>query len=165
MQGVDKYIKLIYATAILFLTIHICRMFTETGLIGWYEFSYKPAMTPVNEVFPIVWTIMYILIGASFFMAIKDLPFEEVHKYNNEFLLQMVLQSLWCYTFFAKGQLLWGLIVIIVLVLTAFRMIRVYNEAGRWSGNLLYPYLFWLLYATILNLNFVIELGSSVAIQ
>ena len=137
MQGVDKYIKLIYATAILFLTIHICRMFTETGLIGWYEFSYKPAMTPVNEVFPIVWTIMYILIGASFFIAIKDLPLEEVHKYNN----------------------------VIALVLTAFRMIRVYNEAGRWSGNLLYPYLFWLLYATILNLNFVIELGSSVAIQ
>lgn len=165
MIRVDKYIKLIYIFAVLFLTAHISRIFVETGMMNWYEFSYKPSITPVNEVFPIVWTIMYLLIGAALFFAIYDSPMEEVHKYNNEFLLQMVLQCLWCYTFFTKGELLWGFVVIVVMVLTAFRMIRIYTDAGRLSGGLLYPYLIWLLYATYLNLNFVIELGVSAPLQ
>ena len=79
MIRVDKYIKLIYIFAVLFLTAHISRIFVETGMMNWYEFSYKPSVTPVNEVFPIVWTIMYLLIGAALFFAIYDSPMEEVH--------------------------------------------------------------------------------------
>ncbi len=165
MPNINKYLKAIYIVAILLLTAHISRVFIDIGMINWYEFSYKPAMTPVNEVFSIIWSILYVLIGISLFLAIYDSPFEEIYKYNNEFLLQMVLQCLWCYAFFAKGQLLWGFIITILLVLTAFRMIRIYNEAGRYSGAFLYPYLLWLLYATYLNLNFVIEIGTSAEIQ
>lgn len=164
-NSVDKYIKLIYIFAMLLLTMHVCRIFVDTGMNDWYEFSYKPRTTPANEVFPIAWTIMYLLLGAALFLAIQDAQFSEIHKYNNEFILQLLLQGLWCYVFFAQGALLWGLIIIVIMLPTVFRMIRIYTDAGRLSGGLLYPYLAWLLFACWLNVNFVIELGASVSVQ
>ncbi len=164
MPSVDKYIKLIYIFAALFITAYISKLFVSTGMESWYMFSYKPEITPADSVFPIAWGILYILLGLSLFFATFDSSFAEVHKYNNEFVLQLVLQILWCWAFFYNGALMWGFIILLIMDFTAFRMIRIFNENSRIAAFLLYPYLAWLLYATLLNLNFVTELGTSVNI-
>lgn len=159
---VDKYIKIIYIFCIIFITAYISKIFTNLGMSAWYFASYKPDITPADSIFPIVWTILYFMLGLSLLFAIRESSFSEVHKYNNEFIFQLFLQILWCYTFFYQGQLMLGFLILVVMDIATFRMIHIFNDSNRWAAYLLYPYLAWILFATIINLNFVTELGLSV---
>jgi tryptophan-rich sensory protein len=152
-------IKFFYVFFAVMLTAYICSVFTNNGISQWYDNIEKPFLTPPNKVFPIAWAILYVLIIISTFIALKDADSYNRKKANNYFILQLFLQILWCFTFFAEGHLGLGFAIILLLDIAVFKMIGIYSKINKTASYMLYPYYWWLLFATFMNFNFVYNFG------
>lgn len=151
----QKIFKFFYSAVAVLLTAYICSQFTHAGIVSWYDDLPRPPLTPPNMVFPIMWSIIYgLLIFATLIVLLKP-DGKERRKANNLFILQLLLQILWCYVFFAQGYLGLGLLIIILLDIAVFRQIVVYAKISKPASWLLYPYYLWLIFATFLNMSYV----------
>ncbi len=151
--------KLFYVTAAVLLTAYISSVFTFSGINSWYQTFPKPAFVPPDKFFSIAWSLIYALLIAASFIALVKADSMHKNRVNNLFLMQLVLQIAWCYSFFAVGWLGLGLLIIILLDIVVYKMISVYQAVHKWSSWLLYPYYWWLIFATFLNATYVAEGG------
>ena len=151
--------KLFYTLTTVMLTAYICSVFTQTGMNEWYLGLSLPQIMPPRVVFPIVWSVLYVLLIISSFIALRDSKTSQRKRVNSLFITNMFLQILWCYTFFAQGQLGLGLAVLILLDISTFKLVSVFQKVNKISGYLLYPYYWWLIFATFLNIVFIYNFG------
>ena len=110
----------------------------------------KPSFTPPPIVFPIVWTILYILMGISSYIIYK-----ENNTYKNKalkvYILQLIINVLWTIIFFRFKAFLLAFITIIILIVLTIIMIYKFYEINKLAGLLQIPYLIWLIIAAILS--------------
>lgn len=116
-----------------------------------YQDIVKPLFSPPGIVFPIVWTILYILMGISYFLATKDN--EDNKELDQIYLLQLFVNFIWPIIFFALGMYFTAFLWIVLLIILVIVMIKELLKANKISGYLQIPYLIWLLFATYLNLG------------
>lgn len=154
-----KLLKFFYAFTAVMLTGFICSKLTDIGINGWYNRFDKPFLTPPNAVFPIAWSIIYVLMILSVFIVLRDATKPLISKANNLFLVQLFLQIFWCFTFFAEGYLGFGFAVLLLLDISVYKMIKTFAKINRFASILLYPYFCWLLFATFLNLSYAYNYG------
>lgn len=125
------------------------------GLItsGYMDYSdmVKPPLSPPGIVFPIVWTILYILMGISYFIATKDN--EDNKELDQIYLLQLLVNFMWPIIFFVLEMYFTAFLWIILLLILVIVMIKELLNVNKVSGYLQIPYLIWLLFATYLNLG------------
>ena len=125
------------------------------GLItsGYMDYSdmVKPPLSPPGIVFPIVWTILYILMGISYFIATKDK--ENDKDLNQIYLLQLFVNLFWPIIFFVLKMYFTAFLWIILLIILVIVMIKELLKNNKISGYLQIPYLIWLLFATYLNIG------------
>jgi tryptophan-rich sensory protein len=118
-----------------------------------YESLVKPPFSIPAIVFPIVWTILYILIGiAAYKVWILKYKNIDVSSATFVYAIQLLLNFLWTIIFF--GFRLYGLAFLELILLIAFVLLtikRFYDKAGKGAALLLLPYLIWLIYAGVLN--------------
>ena len=108
----------------------------------------KPALFPSNTVFPIVWSILYILMTISLYITSTD--DNVIYK---SYFIQLIVNALWSPLFFG---LKWYLIAFIWLVLLFILVIRMMLEMKQKSNVAFYlqiPYVIWILFAGYLNLG------------
>lgn len=151
----------------------ISRSKQAAGLLGWLALTFvgaalgaaasvqagtfygqlvRPAWAPPGWLFGPVWTGLYLLMGIAAWLVWRERGFREARAALALFLVQLALNALWTWLFFAwrMGALasieilvLWGLILATLL---AFR--RVHPLAAA----LLLPYLAWVTFASALTL-------------
>ena len=110
----------------------------------------KPPLAPPAILFPIVWTILYTLMGISYGrLKIKGLTDE---KTNQIYYLQLVINALWSIFFFNLEWRLFSFFWIIALIIAVIAMIRDFYAKDKIAGLLQIPYLIWLIFAAYLNL-------------
>lgn len=113
----------------------------------------KPNFAPPPVVFPIAWTILYILMGiASYKVYVLKYDNIDVSAALFVYAIQLLLNFLWTVIFF--GFRLYGLAFLELVLLILFVMLtikRFYKKAGKKSALLLIPYLIWIIYAGLLN--------------
>lgn len=118
----------------------------------WYE-CIKPKITPPNIVFPIAWTILYILIAVSLANAFL-LPFSSGQMILLVgFAINLILNVTWSFLYFGKRNIVGSLVVIILLwasIVWIFIMSYMLHTA-KWKAYILLPYLLWVSFATVLN--------------
>lgn len=124
--------------------------FQREALALWYPILEKSSLTPPNIVFPIVWSILYLLMGISVGLVIGS-----GHPHRRAvmwiFIVQLVLNFMWSILFFYMCNPLWGLIDIVLLdVVVLLYMARSYS-VHRAASYLFVPYVLWLVIATYLN--------------
>lgn len=118
---------------------------------AWYTALEKPPGLPPNWVFPLVWSILYVLmaIAASWIWLAPESPARTVALWL--YGAQLVANGAWSWLFFGRhriGQALLDLLTLLTLTaLTTWAFMRVDFTAGI----LLWPYLAWLLVALYLN--------------
>lgn len=117
---------------------------------GAYESVPKSALTPPSWVFPVVWSILYILMGISSYLIYQTgEPWRESGLAC--YVIQLVFNFGWSIWFFRFHQYLiafiWLLVMILFIVCMVVRFFRVKPVAG-W---LQIPYLLWCLFAAYLN--------------
>lgn len=101
-------------------------------------------------VFPIVWSILYILMGISSYIVRDNKELMSIYKVN------LVINLLWPIIFFTFNFKIFGFFWILLLILVVgYMMYKFYNK-NKISAYLLIPYLLWLIFASILNLMEII---------
>ena len=111
----------------------------------------KPPLSPPSYIFPIVWTILYILMGISYFIATKDN--ENDKELNQIYILQLLVNLFWPIIFFVLRMYFTTFFWIILLLILVISMIKELLKNNKISGCLQIPYLIWLLFATYLNIG------------
>ena len=111
----------------------------------------KPPLSPPSYIFPIIWTILYILMGISYFIATKNN--ENDKELNQIYILQLLVNFFWPIIFFVLKMYFTAFLWIILLIILVIVMIKELLKNNKISGCLQIPYLIWLLFATYLNIG------------
>lgn len=116
-----------------------------------YNDLIKPTLSPPGIVFPIAWTIIYLLIGISY-MLLKEKG--EIPKETKQlYYTQLIFNYLWTFIFFVLRLRLLSVLWIIILDVLVIIMTYQFYKQNKISGILLVPYVLWLLFAMYLNIS------------
>lgn len=114
----------------------------------------QPPLSPPGWLFPIVWTILYLLMGYGSYLVYQTQPDPEVKKRALMLYgVQLFLNFLWPLSFFRLGWYLPSFFLLLVLLAAAFFMTLWFSRLQKTAGILQIPYLIWLLFASYLNLG------------
>lgn len=116
-----------------------------------YALINKPALSPPGIVFPIVWSILFLLMSISFYMITETKSYDKEKSYILYFA-QLIVNSLWTLIFFGFKAYLFAFIWIILLIILVIMMIIEFYKLNKTSAYLQIPYLLWLLFASYLNI-------------
>lgn len=115
-----------------------------------YSLIEKPPLSPPKLAFPIAWSILYLLIGISYYLYRKK-------DYNKQtiklYYTGLLFNALWSIIFFVLKLRLISIIWIIALVILTILLFISYKKQNKISAYLLIPYLIWLIYATYINIG------------
>lgn len=119
-----------------------------------FEEVNKPPLSPPGWLFPVVWTILYILMGVSVYLVIESGAGEsEVNNALGIYVYQLIVNFLWPTFFFNFQWYLFSFVWLVLLWILVFVMIKRFYEISRLAGILQIPYLIWLTFAGYLNLG------------
>lgn len=114
-----------------------------------YNTLKQPPLAPPSWLFPVVWTLLYILMGVSYGLL------EEKGKLDNKakvvYFVQLGINALWSIIFFVLKLRLLAFIWIILLDIAVIIYILTLYERDKTAGLLQIPYLVWISFATYLN--------------
>jgi translocator protein len=116
----------------------------------WYQ-TIKPALTPPNYVFPIVWNILFLMIAFSLYFAWIGSSQEEKSKIKFVFGLNFFLNVMWSFFYFHLMNPLAGFFALMALWLSIVLLMINVARVSKTSMYLLIPYLIWVSFAGILN--------------
>lgn len=117
-----------------------------------YNTLEKPFLSPPGILFPIVWTILYTLMGVSYgILKNKGLINQEI---DFIYYLQLGINALWSIIFFVLKWRLFAFFWILLLIICVIIMIIRFYAKDKNAGVLQIPYLLWILFASYLNLAF-----------
>ena len=116
-----------------------------------YNTLQKPPLSPTSILFPIVWTILYVLMGLSY--GILDSKSLIEPKINFIYYLQLFVNATWSLIFFTLKWRLFAFIWIIILDILVIIMILEFFKKNKTAGLLQIPYLLWIIFASYLNLG------------
>lgn len=119
-----------------------------------YQTLQKPPLSPPSIVFPIVWTILYVLMGISSYLICKT-----YHRNRKQAIVlyfgQLLLNFLWPILFFVCKNYFLALILLFILIYTVIKMIFLFYQINKRAGVLQLPYLLWLFFASYLNMTII----------
>lgn len=128
------------------------------GIVGFiinpyidYNSLVQPPLSPPSIVFPIVWTILYVLMGISYYLLKNPSKKEKII-----YFIQLGVNALWSVFFFIGKFYLFSFIWIVLLDVLVIFMIGIFYHNNKASAYLQIPYLIWILFATYLNLGIYI---------
>ena len=124
------------------------------GGMDTYQTLNQPPLSPPGWLFPIVWTILYLLMGwASYRILVSDAPREERKKALTFYGIQLFLNFLWPVVFFGLGWYWAAFILLLVLWVMIYLTMHLFGLIDDTAENLLIPYLLWVTFAGYLNLG------------
>lgn len=160
MQGYNytepnRFVKLFPCILLCLLVGWIGGFISHTSITTWYPALIKPSWTPPNWVFPIVWTILYIMMGVSLWLVWISDTQNKLLAYIL-FGIQLGLNFLWSWIFFYQQHPLFALVDILLLWVAIGGTYLAFRKHSGLAAFLLIPYLLWVTYA--ISLNFFIWL-------
>lgn len=113
----------------------------------------KPPLSPPEIVFPIVWSILYALMGASAcIIGASNADKKEVQSALRIYCIQLLVNFSWSIVFF-RFQAFWtAVIVIVALLVLIIVMIVKFYRINRVAAFINIPYLVWVIFASYLNI-------------
>lgn len=129
------------------------------GSMQIYQDLAQPPFSPPSWLFPVVWGILYILMGISAYW----IGMSESDDKKSALLLywvQLIINFFWPIIFFRMQSYLFALIWLVILWIVVFLMVLRFIPIHKWAGYLQIPYLVWLTFALYLNIGVVLLNGS-----
>ena len=128
--------------------------FITGGGMEMFQTLNKPPLSPPGWLFPIVWTILYTLMGiASYFVITSKAPSEQITSALKVYGYQLVVNFLWPTFFFNLEWYFFAFIWILLLWILIIIMLKQFSEISKIAGYLIVPYLLWVTFAAYLNLG------------
>ena len=119
---------------------------------GWYAGLIKPPFNPPNWIFGPMWTALYALMAFAVFRILR-LPIGTPGRRRALVVYhgQLLLNFAWSFAFFGANSPVAGLVVIIPLLIAIVATIAAFRPLDRIASLVLWPYLAWVGFATLLN--------------
>lgn len=128
--------------------------FLSGGGMETFEMVKKPPLSPPGWLFPVVWTILYTLMGiASYLVYASDASQEEKARALTIYGCQLIVNFLWPIFFFNFGWYLFSFVWLILLWILVRWMIFLFANISKTAARLMVPYLLWLTFAGYLNIG------------
>lgn len=128
-----------------------------SGNMAGYGTLTKPPLSPPAAVFPVVWTILYALMGISVYLVqTSDARAGEISDGVKIYTAQLVMNFLWSIIYFRFRMLTAAAVLIGALIVTVFIMILRFRKISPAAAWLNVPYLMWLCFALYLNIGTVL---------
>lgn len=115
-----------------------------------YKGLNKPSFAPPSITFPIVWTILYILIAISIYIIYKNNNYKNITEYNKTLLINYFSNQIFSFLFFVLKSPFLALIDTFIVFISSLFLYCESKELNKVSSKLLIPYIVWNLFATIL---------------
>ena len=148
MKNLDIKKLLFYIiTTILIGTIPSIFVFKSMNV---YNSLNRPPFSPPSIVFPIVWTILYMLMGISIYIIMQS---KRKLKKNAKLIyyIQLITNALWSPIFFGFEEYFLAFLWILMLIVFVITMILTFYKIRKKAAYIQIPYLLWLLFASYLN--------------
>jgi tryptophan-rich sensory protein len=130
----------------------IASLITRDGMAS-FELLRQPALAPPEWLFPIVWTLLYFLMGVSSYWIMRaDAPKEQKEKAILLYEYQLAVNFLWPTFFFHFEWYLFSFLWLVFLWILVLRMILQFGHIDKKAAWINIPYLLWLSFAGYLNL-------------
>jgi len=149
---------------------------TIPGVKEWFVNLQKPVFSPPNWLFAPVWSLLFLLMGISFYLVwdknwqaknkinwLKNIKCSE--KFENLFsnfsdktktiaifFIQLILNIFWSFLFFGFHNPAFAFFDLLLLWIAIFLTIIYFYRVSKWAGYLLVPYILWVSFAGVLNL-------------
>lgn len=121
----------------------------------WYQNLIRPIFSPPNWIFMPVWAFLYITIITAFIIYFLNKAENKKSGYIY-FLIQIILNLVWSPVFFYYKNIFLAFIIIILLDIFVFLTIKKFYSINKISALILLPYFLWIIFATYLNLGYLV---------
>jgi benzodiazapine receptor len=150
----NKLVRYLLSIGICFLAGGIGTIFTVSAIPAWYAALNKPFFSPPNWLFGPAWTTLYTLMGISLALIWqKGLKTKKVRDGLYLFGIQLALNAIWSPVFFGAKNLFLALVIIIFMWIFILKTILAFRKINKVASHLLYPYIAWVSFATVLNFS------------
>lgn len=126
-----------------------------SGGMDTFDTLTKPPLSPPGWLFPVVWSILYVLMGIAAGL-IQTSGDRDSGAALAAYYVQLALNFLWSPIFFGLGWIGFAAVWLALLTVAVYVTKRRFCAISPVAGWLLVPYLLWCLFALYLNLGFVI---------
>ncbi|CAN5573085.1 tryptophan-rich sensory protein [soil metagenome] len=126
---------------------------TTPRINGWYAELDKPFFNPPSWIFGPVWTVLFLAMAVTGWLVWRQRGFSGARVALTLFGIQLVLNVLWSTLFFGLKSPGAALIEIVVLWTAILATLLTFRRTSRTAAGLLVPYLAWVAFATLLNLE------------
>lgn len=114
----------------------------------------KPPLSPPGWLFPVVWTVLYLLMGiSSYLICTSGAEKKEITEAITLYFYQLVVNFLWPIFFFNFGWYLFSFFWLLLLWVMIVLLIKSFGQISKLAAYLLVPYLLWVSFAGYLNLG------------
>lgn len=153
-----KYLIIFLSVLITIVIGGLSGILSGSGMSNWYQELEKPFFNPPSWVFGPAWTLLYTLMGVSFGLVITNKSgYTRIVKLGIiAYSFQLLLNFIWSPIFFYFQSPLFALFVILLLIFAIILTMYYFFQISKVSYYLLYPYLIWVIFASILNLSIVL---------
>ncbi len=145
--------KLIICLAIPLAVGGLSTLISGGGMRDYAQLN-QPPLSPPGWVFPVVWSLLYLLMGyASYRVLTSGKDKEEIRSALILYGAQLLANFLWPIVFFGLEWRLVAFFVLIVLWVLIYLTMRAFSKIDEQAGDLLLPYILWVTFAAYLNLG------------
>ena len=150
----DSKKKLLIQCIFIPLAVGILASILSGGGMAAFQELNKPPLSPPGWLFPVVWTILYVLMGIASYLVVTS-GANEADRYRALLFygIQLVVNFFWPIFFFRFDCYLFSFFWLVFLWLLIFQTWRLFREISRLAGFLLVPYLVWVTFAGYLNFS------------
>ncbi len=133
------------------LAAGIISALVSMGKMEEYEALRQPPLSPPGWLFPVVWTILFVLMGISAARVYLNSP-EDWPPALTTYAVQLVLNMLWTPLYFALNLRLAAFVLLVILLIAVIVMTVQFYNVDKKAAYLQIPYIVWLVFAGYLNL-------------
>ena len=144
--------SLIKNLAIPLLVGALAEFLTNADVKEYMATAKQPFFAPPGWVFPVVWTILYALMGFAAYI-IENTSIPRKSRALTVYYIQLFFNFVWSFIFFSAGNYLFAFIWIIVLWLLIIATILEFKMIKARAAYILIPYLIWVTFAAVLNFS------------
>ena len=126
----------------------------KTGGNLWYNTLNISVLTPAGWVFPVVWGVLYFMIGLALFFIMQTENSRKMYDKTSAyifFVINLVFNTLWSFLFFGIQMPEFALLILVALIIDVVFMARAFYRINTAAFWLIVPYILWLFFALYLN--------------
>ncbi len=148
-----RWKTLLISVAVPLIVGGIAGLISRGGMAA-FAMMNKPPLSPPGWLFPVVWTLLYILMGVAAYLVLNSgAPQQAVERALKVYGIQLVFNFFWTFWFFNLQWYFFAFFWLIVLWILILVTIVLFSRVSKTAAWLMVPYLLWVTFAGYLNLG------------